>query len=322
MAATKIKRVRKDSGDTNGDTESKKGIQIPPTVIGIAVALLFNIVRARLKDAGILSSPTGASSSIQDFDMKQQQPSLKLADALPTTPTAASPQSSLDQIRAGGGTRVVSHFIQELEVLTQLNSHSLWEDCTRLGERLGTEVLWLDYGAKPQNVWEELAVQMWKDHPLLQRTESNNGQPPIAGYEYWCNILRPNTPLNWHVDKDEIVFDEAQHTTTNDASATITKDNLQTPTMGAVWYGYPHSFEGGFLELFPYSPHEIPDPTIYADLSDHVERIHADYNRLVVLNVSEWHRVTPLTSGSRYTLAVNIWKDKPRLERSSSSKNS
>ena len=121
----------------------------------------------------------------------------------------------------------------------------------------------------------------------------------LAGYEYWCNIVRPDSPLDWHVDKDEAEF--SSH------------ERLVTPYMGAVWYGFPHEFTGGgHLEIFPFHPTTIPDPTIVRDIGDRVERISPHYNRLVFLNVSEWHRVAPITSGARYTLAVNVWKEKPK----------
>jgi hypothetical protein len=169
---------------------------------------------------------------------------------------------------------------------------------------------WLEWDAEPQTIWEELAVRIWNDH--FQKSKSND-KLVFAGYEYWCNIITPEAQLDWHVDKDEDVWE--QYTNADaDADATQKEDadlqeGLKTPYMGAVYYGYPHVFTGGHLELFPHHPRNVPDPRIYSH--EYRERVQAEYNRLVFLNVSEWHRVSPVLTGARYTLAVNVWKERP-----------
>ena len=37
------------------------------------------------------------------------------------------------------------------------------------------------------------------------------------------------------------------------------------------------------------------------------------FNRVVIFNASKWHKVTPINSGKRYTLAVNANSHKPRV---------
>jgi len=265
-----------------GNDDSKNhGIKIPPILLVLILSFGLSFVRARLKDWGILAGRNNAVGG--------ERPQEKVPIDLLSSSSSANAM----------GTQVLSDFLQDADVLAKLNDTHLWKDCTELNE---DAMLWMDYGAAPKNIWEELAVKIWKSHPVIQQQlQEEEGAATFAGYEYWCNMLRPEIPLNWHVDKDEILLEESENT------------QLKTPYMGSVLYGYPHQFTGGYLEVFPSTPDKIPDPDHYADLADHVERIQARYNRLVFLNVSEWHRVTPLTSGTRYTLAVNLWKEKPRL---------
>ena len=44
-----------------------------------------------------------------------------------------------------------------------------------------------------------------------------------------------------------------------------------------------------------------------------VERIEPLYNRMVWYNASHWHRVAPVTRGARFSLLVNLWKERPIL---------
>lgn len=108
--------------------------------------------------------------------------------------------------------------------------------------------------------------------------------PPISR----CNILSSGSSLGWHYDKDEKKFHE--------------EGRIVSPRIGAVYYGFPHSFRGGFLEL-----QEDRDGS-----EAELERIAAEYNRLVILNVSFNHRVSEITdSGKRYTFATNVWHERP-----------
>lgn len=45
-----------------------------------------------------------------------------------------------------------------------------------------------------------------------------------------------------------------------------------------------------------------------------LERLRADYNRLVRFNASKWHRVSTITDdGERLALAVDLWDRRPRM---------
>jgi hypothetical protein len=83
--------------------------------------------------------------------------------------------------------------------------------------------------------------------------------------------------------------------------------------MGAVFYGYPHTFEGGYLETINADVHDLLPYERTGDQGD-IARIRAEYNRMVILNVSKWHQVSDiLDHGERYTFAANVWHDeKPK----------
>eukprot|EP00977_Amphora_coffeiformis_P011607 scaffold2782_cov182-Amphora_coffeaeformis.AAC.37 len=178
-------------------------------------------------------------------------------------------------------TMIQSQYIQDEARLNELRDLTLWKECSQ------ADSFWMDAHQRPQNVWEELALEIWASREISQKA---------VGYEYWCNELEPDYPLTWHIDKDEILFKN--------------KDILSTPTLGAVYYGYPHVVQGGYLEIL--KPTGIDPIYVHPEnAGGQVERIYPEYNRLVILNVSGWHRVSPISFGQRYALAVNLWHTRP-----------
>lgn len=99
--------------------------------------------------------------------------------------------------------------------------------------------------------------------------------------EYWVNITYKYAELDWHVDKNERLAEE--------------EDKIICPQIGAVWYGHPdvRTVRGGYLE-------------IQNDNGD-LERIRPVYNRIVVFDVSQEHRVAPIHNGTRFGFQVNLW---------------
>ena len=213
------------------------------------------------------------------------------------------------------GTRIVNSFVHNQTLLKHLAQETLWRECYEkpvrwipltIASQQSVEDLSPSRGEElPRparalsNIWEELAYSIWKDQPELTSKIIKGSAPvPASGLEYWCNILTPETPLQWHVDKDEELYMESNN------------EVLRTPTMGAVYYGYPHIVQGGYLELLSFGAVENDDHSMHSvpeDAGREIERIRPEYNRLVFLNVSMWHAVSPLWSGSRFTLAVNLW---------------
>ncbi len=67
--------------------------------------------------------------------------------------------------------------------------------------------------------------------------------------------------------------------------------------MGTVFYPKNVEFEGGYLEI---------------ESGREIERIKAKYNRLIIFPAGEYlHRVTHVTSGTRYAIAINLWDKEP-----------
>ena len=62
---------------------------------------------------------------------------------------------------------------------------------------MGQPPRWWDGKSPPENLWEELARQIWKDRHEFQEA---------AGFEYWCNIITDQKNLPWHIDKGEGLF--------------------------------------------------------------------------------------------------------------------
>ena len=110
----------------------------------------------------------------------------------------------------------------------------------------------------------------------------------LYGFEYWIGVYSSednedgnNDNLNMHFDKDEFWHKET--------------GELRTPIMGTVYYPWNHDIDGGYLEVFS---KEGQEP----------ERIEAKPNRLIIFPAGEYpHRVTQVTRGTRYAIAINLW---------------
>ena len=75
---------------------------------------------------------------------------------------------------------------------------------------------------------------------------------------------------------------------------------LILPLIGTVYYPMSTEFEGGYLEI--------------ERANGEVERIEPKFNRLVVFDAGgAKHRVTQVSNGVRYAIAINLWKQVPIL---------
>jgi predicted 2-oxoglutarate/Fe(II)-dependent dioxygenase YbiX len=111
----------------------------------------------------------------------------------------------------------------------------------------------------------------------------------LSGVEYWTGVYGPDKPnknLGNHYDKDELHFKRT--------------GEVVKPLMGTVYYPKEMDIDGGYLE-------------IYTDGTDsEPERIKPIYNRLIIFEAGEYvHTVTPVTRGTRYAIAVNLWSEPP-----------
>ena len=112
--------------------------------------------------------------------------------------------------------------------------------------------------------------------------------------KYWTGVYgdgHPNTSLIQHFDKDEAHWE---------ATGGVNGGEIRKPIMGTIYYPKDHSFDGGFLEVYTNGRDKEP------------ERIAAQFNRLIVFEAGDLlHRVTEVTNGVRYALAVNLWQQTP-----------
>lgn len=114
-----------------------------------------------------------------------------------------------------------------------------------------------------------------------------------AGAEWWCNT---NNDLDWHIDRDEA---EAIHS-----------GSYLLPLLSTVFY--PHvSCAGGELLIADNTPirsdHQGPLPSFRSVIS-----VPPVINRLVIFSPGILHRINPF-EGERYSVAVNIWEQAPRV---------
>lgn len=132
---------------------------------------------------------------------------------------------------------------------------------------------WMTRYSEPDGFLEYVARKLWSivEHQLPKT---------ISGYEYWTNTLTDTVGLDWHYDKDEVLYEMT--------------GEIVTPFYGSVLYG-DGDVTGGYLEI---------------EQSDgEIERIAYKPNRAILFNAGLYrHRVSPIKSGVRKTLACNIWE--------------
>ena len=165
---------------------------------------------------------------------------------------------------------IIDNFVQDEDLLTRID-----KDETFFGPN-GNFMWWDGWWNSPSNtIKKELIEYIWRWN------DPTNGYQ-IEGFEYWTGVYgpsKPNKDLGTHYDKDELLYKET--------------GELITPVIGTVFYPKNVEFEGGYLEI---------------ESGNEVERIKAQYNRLIIFPAGEYpHRVTHVTSGTRYAIAINLW---------------
>ncbi|MDB4414428.1 2OG-Fe(II) oxygenase [bacterium] len=169
---------------------------------------------------------------------------------------------------------IIDDFIQDPDLLTRID-----KDETFFGPN--GNFMWWDgwWNSSSDTIKKELIEYIWRWN---DPTQGYN----IGGFEYWTGVYgpsKPNKDLGTHYDKDELLYKET--------------GELVTPVIGTVFYPKNVEFEGGYLEI---------------ESGGEIERIKAKYNRLIIFPAGEYpHRVTHVTSGIRYAIAVNLWDKIP-----------
>lgn len=188
-------------------------------------------------------------------------------------------------------TTIIDNFVDLKDpIVKRLQDKRLWEECNDGSQYEDGKYQWWDGKTEPKDIWQELAKRMWENRP-----EFNDA----IGFEYWCNIMEGGKTLPWHIDKDEDAYSESYE--------------LVTPLKGSVYYGFDHDgkFDGGKLWLID-AQYEDNFELYETEWRDELVEIDANYNRVVYFNASLWHKVSTITSGARYTFAVNALDQIPR----------
>jgi hypothetical protein len=208
-----------------------------------------------------------------------------------------------------------------LSLLSRVQNDTLWRACDKITST-GSMRFWYYPDQEPNNIFEEIAIKIYKPTEFWNKA---------ASYEYWCNIIEEKStntaddsnPTSaqvdghasmehpWHTDRDEDV---------------LARENIfVTPLMGAVYYGYNTTFEGGKFHMIDAVPYKIgshrreatddcneahgtciTNPHLFTSQNeDEALFVPTKFNRLLMANVTHFHKVTKVLSGKRYALAVN-----------------
>lgn len=168
-------------------------------------------------------------------------------------------------------------FIKDRRVLDILKDEQLWDTKKGSVPPRGWYEGW--WKSPPKHIWEKLIEAIWLRYPNVTKAK---------GFEWWTNI-HENGGLGWHQDKDEDAADKDQ-------------EDIICPDYGAIFYPYPHACDGGMLEV------------MFNNDEDTVERFAPAYNRLIMFDPAQFHRVSKVYTGERRAFIVNIWMDHvPRL---------
>jgi len=181
---------------------------------------------------------------------------------------------------------IVDDFIKDESLLNEMNSDSTF--FSQNGKYMWWGGPW---NSKPSTLKQRLINEIWIKNSPWDFPRYN--PITLSGFEYWTGQYSPsdikdgsNDNLIMHYDKDEPVWRET--------------GDIVTPIIGTIFYPKPMDIDGGYLEI--YSRGRDMEP----------ERIEAKYNRLIIFPAGEHlHRVTPVTRGTRYAIAINLWESPP-----------
>lgn len=165
---------------------------------------------------------------------------------------------------------VQDSFITDPEMLEAFVQKENWSD------QLQEKTMWYPgwWVRDPENIWERAIIAIWKN--LVSDTSK------IQGIEYWLNVVPAGDSMKWHRDMDEKQYE---------------RDGTKNfPAIGSIYYPVPHSVQGGYLEI--------------QDEAKEMERLAPVFNRMVIFQSENPHRVSPVYGGPRFVFVTNIWTAK------------
>lgn len=181
---------------------------------------------------------------------------------------------------------IIDNFIKDESLLNNIQSEldrntTFWSD---YGKYEWYEGWW---NREPETLREQIINHIWNENCPL------NDHLQIEGFEHWTGIQSANdnkhkNHLQQHFDKDEDLWLET--------------GEIVSPVIGTVFYPINHDIDGGELVIYDtydvdfYAPHDVIRPV---------------FNRLVIFDAGKLHMVEEVTRGTRYAMAINLWKEKP-----------
>ena len=179
--------------------------------------------------------------------------------------------------------------------------------------------IWWDgwWKQEARNLKEVLIEKIMRD--LVSTTWDIDIFHNITGFEYWAHTCsdyksghiegRVTCPNDWHTNHEETAYkktqDEEWMWRQHGTSTSGIDPHFKHPFLTIVFYPIDHDVEGSYLELSEetrengnfHGPEDV----------ENLERIKPVYNRLVVFDSSRWHKVSPIISGDRYAITIDIW---------------
>jgi Rps23 Pro-64 3,4-dihydroxylase Tpa1-like proline 4-hydroxylase len=116
-----------------------------------------------------------------------------------------------------------------------------------------------------------------------------------AGFEYWVAVMPEGQGLETHVDADE--------------ELRRTENEIRCPLFGSVYFPREDIVSGGALRLYGVSEQGITEEL--ASPHRAVDVILPNFNRLVMYAGNTPHEVAPVREGTRYSLVMNVWLERP-----------
>ena len=169
---------------------------------------------------------------------------------------------------------IIDDFVQDTDLLTEIDNDPTF--FTGNGQFKWWDGWW---NSEANTVKKRLIEYIW-------RYNSPDKGYDISGFEYWTGQYgpaKPNKNLGNHYDKDELHFKQT--------------GEIVRPIVGTVFYPINAPFKGGLLEI---------------EADGEIESIKAKYNRLVIFDAgNDLHRVTEVTNGERFAIAINLWDTIP-----------
>lgn len=165
---------------------------------------------------------------------------------------------------------IVDNFVQDSQFLSELRDDVHWSE--------NKSYFWFDKNSTSESPWLKLTRKIW----IFASNFHDIGE--YEGYEIWSQVIQ-NRQLDWHVDKDEYLWN--------------THQKIVSPILGSIWYAHTLEVKGGFLETINKNGSQLIEPVP---------------NRLIIHDATQQHKVHMCTSGTRKSFLSNLWRHKPHDE--------